>query len=123
MLDINKIRDSKEEVEKALLKRIKPADFNLDKILNLDNTRKKLTKERDDKRMMLNIISKEKPTETNIQTNRELSHEIKKNIEPKLDEIEKELNELISALPNLPTDDVVAGGKENNEIIKIFGSP
>ena len=123
MLDINKIRDSKEEVEKALLKRIKPADFNLDKILNLDDARKKLTKERDDKRMMLNIISKEKPTETNIQTNRELSHEIKKNIEPKLDEIEKELNELISALPNLPTDDVVAGGKENNEIIKVFGSP
>ena len=123
MLDINKIRDSKEEVEKALLKRIKPADFNLDEILNLDDARKKLTKEKDDKRMMLNIISKEKPTEANIQTNRELSQEIKKNIEPKLDEIEKELNKLISALPNLPADDVVAGGKENNEIIKIFGSP
>jgi len=38
----NKIRNNKEEVKKALLKRLKEGDFNLDEIIALDDKRKKL---------------------------------------------------------------------------------
>ena len=45
MLDINKIRENKEEVKKSLLKRLKPNDFNLDEIIEIDNQRKHLLTE------------------------------------------------------------------------------
>ena len=35
--------------------------------------------------------------------------------------MEEELNDLVCRLPNLPDDDVVAGGKENNAVLKVFG--
>lgn len=35
--------------------------------------------------------------------------------------VEEELNDLVCRLPNLPDDDVVAGGKENNAVLKVFG--
>ena len=45
MLDINRIRNNKEEVKKVLLKRLKESDFNLDEIIVLDDKRKKLLTE------------------------------------------------------------------------------
>ena len=45
MLDINKIRENKEEIKKSLLKRISEKDFDLDEIISLDDKRKKLLTE------------------------------------------------------------------------------
>ena len=35
--------------------------------------------------------------------------------------LEEKINKFMLALPNLPADDVQAGGKENNQVVKIFG--
>ncbi len=121
MLDINKIRNEKEVVEKALLKRMEKSKLNLDKILKLDDQRKELSKEIDDKRAERNASSKKKPDDVTIAKMKEVGAEIVE-FEQKLEPIEKDLKELLSALPNIPADDVVAGGKENNKIIKTFGT-
>lgn len=43
-------------------------------------------------------------------------------LEKELDEVGAEMREELSALPNLPADDVVAGGKEANRVIREWGS-
>lgn len=35
--------------------------------------------------------------------------------------VEVDIKEFLSALPNIPADDVVAGGKENNQVVRTFG--
>ena len=42
-------------------------------------------------------------------------------IDDQLTDLEKQQQEFLDALPNLPADDVVAGGKENNVVVKVFG--
>ena len=44
-----------------------------------------------------------------------------KDLESKLKEVEKELVSKLEVLPNIPDEDVVAGGKENNEVVKTVG--
>ncbi len=48
MLDINKIRNNKKEIEQALLKRINKDKFNLDEIISLDNQRKEIIQQADE---------------------------------------------------------------------------
>lgn len=120
MLDINKIREQKKEVEQALLKRLDKSDFNLDQIINLDNERRELIKTSDDLKSKRNQASKTKPTPEVISQMKKVSEEIK-GLDEKLGQVNLELQEKLSALPNLPAADVVAGGKENNQVIKVFG--
>ena len=117
MLDINKIRENKEEIKKALLKRMKNVD--LDAVLKLDDKRKKLTQEVDKLKAERNKYSKTKPSEDIIKKMRELGEKIKKSDE-ELIKIEKEFNKKISELPNIPADDVLPGGKENNKTIHTY---
>lgn len=39
-----------------------------------------------------------------------------------LSEIEKNLFEILSSLPNIPDEDVLSGGKENNEVVFTYGN-
>lgn len=120
MLDINKIRDNKKEVEQALLKRLDKGDFNLDEIIKLDDQRRELIKTSDDLKSQRNQASKTKPTPEVISQMKKVSEQIK-GLDEKLGQVNSELQEKLSALPNLPADDVVAGNKENNQVIKVFG--
>ncbi|MDD4290332.1 MAG: serine--tRNA ligase, partial [Patescibacteria group bacterium] len=114
MLDINKIREQKEEVKKALLKRMKNVD--LDIVLHLDDKRKKLIQEVDELKSERNKYSKTKPSEEIIKKMRELGEKIKK-LDEDLEKTEKEFKDKLSGLPNIPADDVMPGGKENNKVI------
>jgi seryl-tRNA synthetase len=49
-----------------------------------------------------------------------LSKEVQK-LEEASDEKKAELDEMLSKLPNIPDDDIPAGGKENNEVIREWG--
>lgn len=120
MLDINKIRDNKKEVEQALLKRLHQGDFNLDEIIKLDDQRRELIKTSDDLKSQRNQASKTKPTPEVIGQMKKVSEQIK-GLDEKLGQVNSELQEKLAALPNLPADDVVAGNKENNRVIKVFG--
>lgn len=120
MLDIQKIRNQKEGVEKALLKRMEKGSFSLDEIIKLDDERKELIQKCDELKAERNKFSKTKPTPEIIAEMKKVGESIKE-LDEKLAKTEEELKEKLSALPNMPADDVVAGGKENNKVIRSFG--
>lgn len=120
MLDINRIKNNKEEVKKALLKRLNEGDFDLDAIIALDDKRRKLLIEVETLKAERNKNSKAKPTEDIIEKMKTVGDKIKE-LDKTIDIVESELKDKLSELPNTPADDVVSGGKENNKVIKTFG--
>ena len=120
MLDINKIREKKGEVEKALLKRIDRADLDLDRIIRLDNERREVIVKVEQLKARRNKSSKSRPSSEVIKEMKKIGEEIAK-AEKDLDKISLELNGLMSSLPNLPADDVTAGGPENNQVLRVQG--
>ncbi|HOZ53427.1 MAG TPA: serine--tRNA ligase [bacterium] len=120
MLDIKKIREEKNEVEKSLRKRMgNEVSLNLDLIISLDDDRKKIIPELEGLQAEKNQLSKVKPDEETIKKIKENNVNIKK-LEENLAEIENKLKEELSSLPNLVAEDVVAGGKENNKVVYTF---
>ena len=119
MLDIKKIRENKKDIEKSLLKRIKKKNLNLDKILKLDDQRKEYLLEVEQLQAERNKSSKTKPDAKTIKAMKALGEKINF-LEASLFAVEDELQEALAALPNIVADEVVAGGKENNKIIKTF---
>lgn len=120
MLDIKRIREKTEEVKQALLKKMDPEDLDLETIISLDDSRKTLTAELEEMQAYRNKVSKTKPTPEIIAEIKELSPKITAKKE-ELEKIEADLIERLGALPNTPADDVVSGGKENNEVTYTFG--
>ena len=126
MLDINRIRNNPEEVKKALLKRMDDVDFT--ELLEWDMQRRQLIALNDEKKSKRNKVSAEIPRlkkEGNdvselLSEMKILSDNIKENDEA-IRELEEKINFFLSSLPNIPADDVVAGGKENNKVIRIWG--
>jgi len=121
MLDINKIREEKQDVTQALLKRMDKAKFNLDEIIDLDDQRKEIIQQVDKLKAERNKNSKTKPTPEIIEQMKRIGEEIKK-VDEKLIKIEMVLKDKLGELPNIPAEEVVAGGKENNKMLKMFGS-
>ena len=128
MLDIKRIVEQKEEVQKGLLKRMNPEDINLDEIVSLYEERKKLQTEFDSARAeqnsfnekMSKIDKKGDEFKKLLEELRKKSEEVKA-IEEKLRNTETELKSKVEVLPNVPDEDVVAGGKEKNEVVKEVG--
>ncbi|MSU60384.1 MAG: serine--tRNA ligase [Candidatus Staskawiczbacteria bacterium] len=120
MLDINKIREHKEEVKKSLLKRLKESDFNLDEIIKLDDRRKSLLTKVGVLKAERNKNSKTKPTPEVIEQMKKIGEEIKL-LDVQITDTQEDLKETLSELPNIVADDVVAGGKENNKVLRQFG--
>ena len=120
MLDINKIRSEKEAVKKALLKRMAAQDLDLDGIIALDDERRKLLQEVEIFKAERNKYSKTKPNAEIIAKMKTIGEKIKK-LNDKIRVVENDLKEKLSALPNLPSEEVKPGGKENNQMLKIFG--
>jgi seryl-tRNA synthetase len=122
MLDINKIRDNKEEIRTGLLKRMeaKKLDTILNEVLKLDEKRRELIGKTEDLKAERNKNSKVKPTPDIIKSMKKIGENIKK-IDTELAGIDAKFNEKMSELPNIPADDVVAGGKEANEVVNTFG--
>lgn len=118
MLDINKIRDNKEEVKKNLAKR--GADFNLDEIIALDDERKSLISKVEILKAERNKNSKTKPTPEVITQMKEIGNKIQE-LDGQIKKTEEELKNKLSELPNITAEDVVVGGKENNKVLKQFG--
>ncbi len=119
MLDINKIREHKEEVECGLLKRMAREDLDLDKIIKIDERRKELITLADEYKASRNRHSKSKPTPEIIAEMEKIGEKIKE-LDEELKLVERELNKELSELPNLPAEDVVAGGKENNKVVAVY---
>lgn len=126
MIDINLIRSNPDAVAAALEKRGCKAD--LDDILKLDGTRREIIGRTEALKAEKNKVSADIPRLKKAGENvepifakmRELGDKIAEN-DAQLKTAEDALKNALLCLPNLPDDDVVAGEKENNRVIKVWG--
>ena len=130
MLDIKYIKENPDEVIARLAKKGKDAKEEIAQILDLDAQRRALIAETETIKAEQNKINKLIPQYKKegkdvapiFAEMKKLSETTKANDE-KLKEIGTQLTSVMLGLPNLPDEDLLAGGKENNEPIRYFGEP
>lgn len=123
MIDINRIRNNKEEVEKALLKRMD--NVNLNDLLEWDKEKRQIgtlmDQYRAERRKASDKIAELKRAGENaddiVKEMKELGSKIDEGM-VKYNELDKKIFDYLALLPNTPDDDVPAGGKENNEVLR-----
>jgi seryl-tRNA synthetase len=130
MLDMELIRKDREAVATALAKRLDPAEVTraLDEIQRLDQERRALITDIDAERQRRKAEARAYAAAKRAGTEPEVSapeagRKQLAELESQLDETQSRLRERMSELPNLPADDVVAGGKEANRVVRTFGEP
>ncbi len=128
MIDIKRIVQDRDNVEKALLKRMDKSSLNLDEIISTYNLRKQAQCDFDLKRAEQNEYNaKMSSVDKNSNEFKNLLLELKKKsievkeAEENLKNLDEKLTHELEVLPNIPDDDVFAGGKEANKVIKIIG--
>lgn len=128
MIDIKKIIEERDIVEKGLLKRMEVEKLDLKSIVDLYEKRKQLQTQYDAKRGEQNAFNeKMAKIEKGGDEFKQLVVDLKakseevKNLEGELRNVEAELKQKMDVLPNIPEEDVVAGGKESNQVIKMVG--
>ncbi len=127
MLDIALIRSNPEYVKAALAKRQFDVDFT--DFLIWDERRRAVILEAEQLKAERNRISKEVPAakkrgedvEGLLEQSRATNERIKE-LDGELKAVEDRIDTFVAALPNLPADDVVAGGKEANAVVRTFGT-
>ena len=127
MLDINRIRKNPQEVLDLLWR--KNPNINFDELLSADKARRELMGECEKMKAERNRVSalvpqlkKEgKPVDETIASMKKLGVEISE-CDKKIAEYTTFIDNFMAELPNIPDEDVVAGGKENNEVIKVVGA-
>ena len=126
MLDINRIRENPEAVKEALKKKLWDADFT--ELLAWDKRKKELIQFVEGNKAEMNKLSAGVPqAKKNGEDVSKIFAKVKE-IAAENAESEKELKDLedkifnfLAELPNIPDDDLVGGGKENNVPIRSFG--
>lgn len=129
MLDIRRIRANAEEVKEALKKR--HGDYPIDKVLELDEKRRKIIIEVEEKKAKQNQVSKEIPklkkegkdVSEVLEEMKGLSDEVKE-LDIEIKEIDGAIKDLLLTIPNTPHETVVDGlSDEDNVEIRKFGTP
>ena len=130
MLDIKYIKENPEEVIARLQKKGKDAREDIEAILALDAERRALIMETEtikaEQNKMNKLIpqyKKEGKDVAEIFTQMKAMSTKTKEIDEKLKEVEAKNTEILLGLPNLPDDDLLPGGKENNEPLRYWGEP
>ncbi len=126
MIDVKLILTETEKVKAMLAK--KGCEADLGKIIELDGKRRALIAKGDELKSERNKASASVPALKKegkdvgeiIARTKAIGVEIAE-LDKRIAETENELNSLVAVLPNLPDDDVVAGGKENNAVVKVWG--
>lgn len=119
MLDIKFIRQNPEVVKKAI--KDKQAKVDLDQLLALDERKRQVMTELETKRAEQNKKSGEKPSPEEIEALKKLKGEIKI-LEEELGQAEGELNQLLWAVPNIPSADTPVGSDASaNKVIRRWG--
>ena len=130
MLDIRRIKENPEEITDLLGRKGKDAREAIQRIIELDGQRRALVSETDGLKAKQNAVSKQIPamkkagqdTAPVFAEMNALKETIKEN-DAKIAVIEAEYKDLMLGLPNLPDDDLLPGGKENNQPLRYFGEP
>ena len=127
MIDVNLIRQDAEAVRARYLKRGKDIDFA--PFLKLDEQRKALIAQTEAMKAQRNKASAEIPmlkkqgvdVSATIAEMKALGDKIAEQ-DKQLDEVNAQIRDFLLRLPNLPDEDLLAGGKENNKPIKTYGT-
>ena len=130
MLDIKRIRESLEDIKKAMNRRGEK-EFNLDEVVELDDKRKELLKEVEVLKNKMNVESKKIPqlikegkdiTEDKANL-KKLSDEIK-SLDEKIKIVNDELEYKLLRIPNVPNKEVPQGETdEDNVEVRTWGEP
>ena len=126
MLDLRKIQDNKEKIAELLSRKGFVADF--DTVLALDKERRALVGEVEVLKAQKNKVSAQipqlkkqgLPVDEIFNEMRTLGDKIAQS-DVKIKELEDKVFDLLSRMPNIPDEDLLAGEKENNKVIKEVG--
>ena len=139
MLDINRIRENPEGVKAALKKKLWDADFT--ELLEWDKKKKELIQFVEGNKAEMNKLSASVPqakkngedvnkifakvkeiAAANAESEKQLK-DLEENAEKDkhLQELQAKIDAFLAELPNIPDDDLLGGGKENNKPIRSFG--
>ena len=126
MLDINRIRENPEKVKEALKKKLWDADFT--ELLAWDKKKKELIQFVEGNKAEMNKLSASVPqAKKNGEDVSKIFAKVKEiaaanaESEKELKELEDKIFNFLAELPNIPDDDLLGGGKENNKPIRTFG--
>ncbi len=118
MLSIDFIRENPEKVKESVRRR--GLNVDVDRLLELDNERRKLIQEVENLRSERNEISKQR-TEEGKQRGRKIKEELKI-LEPQLKELEKDWEDIMLQVPNLLHPDTPDGKDETENVeLRAFG--
>lgn len=126
MIDVNLIRQNPQAIRERYLKRGKDIDFT--DFLKWDEERKQIIAQVETMKAQRNKVSAEVPklkkagmdVSATIAEMKTLGEEIAR-VDVTLDEVNGKIRDFLLRLPNLPDEDLAAGGKENNRPIRTFG--
>ena len=126
MLDINRIRENPEKIKELLKRKLWETDFT--ELLQWDNEKRNLIQVVEGNKAEMNKLSASVPAakkagEDVTKIFAKVKEIAAKNAEndAKLKESEDKIQKFIEELPNIPDEDLVPGGKENNKAIRVFG--
>ena len=130
MLDIKLIRENPDKIKAGLKAKEVDCDELIDRILELDEQRRTLLQQTEALKAEQNKVSKQIPAlkkagEDTTAIFKEMG-EIKGKIsalDGQLRDVVNEYQQDLYCLPKMPDDDLLPGGKENNEPLRYFGEP
>ncbi|MBK3560653.1 serine--tRNA ligase [Streptomyces sp. MBT56] len=128
MLDLDLIRKDRAATAAALAKRLDAAEVEraLSAIVELDASRRdlvgRIAEEQRKRKEAARAYAAAKRASAEPLPPPEDTKALLASLEEQLTKVEAELREEMSALPNLPADDVVAGGKESNRVLREWGT-
>jgi len=126
MIDINLIRENPEKIKKALSKKLWDTDFS--ELLSWDKTKRELMQIVENNKAEMNKLSASVPAAKKAGEDvtkifakvKEISKNNAEN-EAKVKELDAKIFDFLACLPNIPDDDLLGGGKENNKVIRVCG--
>ena len=129
MLDIKRIRTNKEEVIESLNSRF--GNYNIDKVLELDEKRREIIFEVENKKARQNEVSKQVPklkkdgidVSDLFKEMKALSDEIKE-LDVKVKDLDEEIRKELLSIPNTPNKDIPIGKSDEDKVeIRKFLEP
>ncbi len=126
MLDLRKILENKEKITELLSRKGYVADF--DSVIEMDAKRRALIGEVEKLKAEKNKVSAEipslkkagKPVDHIFEQMRKIGDSIAES-DKEIKELEENIFNSLACMPNIPDEDLLAGEKENNQVIKVVG--
>jgi len=131
MLDLRLIRERADWVKERIKLKGENADSEIDRILELDKKRRELLVEVEALKHERNVVSEEiakrkrsgEQAQDLIETMRALSERIKQ-LDAVVSDVEREINQLLLVIPNIPHESVPIGSDENDNVeVMRWGEP